>query len=122
MKLFTSELKNVYMEKVNTVPMLLPYEPNEFWQQLRQVIQEELTRNQQASAPKGEEPLLGRREMAGRLKISLVTLHSWMNRGLPRHKQGGKVYFLDSEVMAYIKREHLEKKETILSRFGVAGA
>lgn len=53
-----------------------------------------------------EEPLLTRKEIAGILRISLVTLHDWMKRGLPRHKQGGRVYFLRSEVIGYVKQNH----------------
>jgi len=51
-----------------------------------------------------EEPLLTRKEIAGMFRISLVTLHDWMNRGLPCHKQRGRVYFLRSEVMEYVKQ------------------
>jgi hypothetical protein len=53
-----------------------------------------------------EEPLLTRKEIAGIFRISLVTLHDWMNRGLPCHKQRGRVYFIRSEVMDYVKRNH----------------
>jgi hypothetical protein len=56
-----------------------------------------------------EEPLLSRKEVALRLRISLVTLNDWVKRGLPSHKQRGKVYFLDSEVMAYIKKKQFRK-------------
>ncbi len=51
-----------------------------------------------------EEQLLTRKEIAGIFRISLVTLHDWMNRGLPCHKQRGRVYFLRSEVMEYVKQ------------------
>lgn len=52
-----------------------------------------------------EEPLITRKEVAYIFRISLVTLHEWMKQGLPSHKQGGRVYFLRSEVMAYIKQK-----------------
>jgi predicted DNA-binding transcriptional regulator AlpA len=55
------------------------------------------------SQPSGDEQLLCRKEIAGVLGISLVTLHDWMNRGLPCHKQRGRVYFIRSEVMDYVK-------------------
>ncbi len=48
------------------------------------------------------EPLLNRKQMAAILGISMVTLHAWMNRGLPHHKQGGKVYFLRSNVIEFV--------------------
>jgi hypothetical protein len=53
----------------------------------------------------GEEPLLTRKEIAGIFRISLVTLHDWMKRGLPFHKQRGRVYFLRSEVFEYVKQK-----------------
>ena len=55
-----------------------------------------------------EEPLLSRKEIAGIFRISLVTLHDWMKRGLPSHKQRGRVYFLRTEVMDYVKRNRRE--------------
>ncbi|MBN8852396.1 MAG: hypothetical protein BGO55_01455 [Sphingobacteriales bacterium 50-39] len=53
-----------------------------------------------------EEPLLNRKEVAAIFRISLVTLHDWMNKGLPCHKQRGRVYFIRSEVLEYVKRNH----------------
>lgn len=58
-----------------------------------------------ASDNPDEEPLLTRKEIAGIFRISLVTLHDWMKRGLPSHKQRGRVYFLRSEVMDYVRRK-----------------
>jgi predicted DNA-binding transcriptional regulator AlpA len=48
--------------------------------------------------------LLNRKEVAALFRISLVTLHDWMNRGFPCHKQRGRVYFMRSEVMEYAKQ------------------
>ncbi len=52
---------------------------------------------------KNEEDLLNRKEIAKLLRISLVTLTDWMKHGLPSHKQRGRVYFMKSEVIEYIK-------------------
>ena len=54
-----------------------------------------------------EEELLNRKEIAKTLRISLVTLNDWVKRGLPSHKQRGRVYFIHSEVMDYIKKNRL---------------
>jgi predicted DNA-binding transcriptional regulator AlpA len=51
----------------------------------------------------GEEPFISRDEVASLLNISLVTLTDWMKRGLPYHKQRGRVYYLRSEVQEYIR-------------------
>lgn len=50
-----------------------------------------------------DEPFFTRKEIATYLKISLVTLHSWMNDGLPHHRKGRRVLFLKSEVLKYVK-------------------
>lgn len=52
--------------------------------------------------------LLNRKEVARVLRISLVTLTDWMKRGLPFHKQRGRVYFIEAEVLDYIKRHSLK--------------
>lgn len=44
-------------------------------------------------APETEEPLLNRAEIAKVLRISLLTLTDWKNRGLPCHKQRGAGIF-----------------------------
>ena len=49
------------------------------------------------------EDLLNRVEISKLLRVSLVTLTDWMKRGLPSHKQRGRVYFMKSEVLDYIK-------------------
>jgi len=40
-----------------------------------------------------EEDLLNRNEIAKFLRVSLPTLTDWIKRGLPSHKQRGRVYF-----------------------------
>ncbi|MEP7375310.1 MAG: helix-turn-helix domain-containing protein [Chitinophagaceae bacterium] len=56
-----------------------------------------------------DESLLSRKEIAAVLKISLVTLTDWVKRGLPCHKQRGRVYFLRTEVLAYLKDHSLQR-------------
>ena len=53
------------------------------------------------------EPFISRSDIAGILNISLVTLTDWMKRGLPFHKQRGRVYFIRSEVIEYIKTKKI---------------
>ena len=50
-----------------------------------------------------EEGLLNRKEIAKFLRVSLPTLTDWIKRGLPSHKQRGRVYFDKTEVIKYIK-------------------
>ena len=85
------------------------YIPNEndFRRWIKEAVQESLEKAtaKNLSTPLSEqEPLLSRKEVAAIFRISLVTLHDWMNRGLPCHKQRGRVYFIRSEVMDYVKQ------------------
>lgn len=86
--------------------VLIPNE-NDFRRWIREAVKECLENAAVKTDPPDlskEEPLLTRKEIAGIFRISLVTLHDWMNRGLPCHKQRGRVYFIRSEVMDYVKR------------------
>ncbi|NII26106.1 helix-turn-helix domain-containing protein [Pseudoflavitalea sp. X16] len=62
------------------------------------------------SGPEGAmEPLLSRKDAAKILGISLVTLHSWMKKGLPHHRHRGRVYFVRSEVLQFLNIGSREK-------------
>ena len=64
---------------------------------------------QPAIAGQNEDDLLNRKEIAKFLRISLVTLTDWMKRGLPSHKQRGRVYFDKKEVLGYIKEKKMRQ-------------
>ena len=51
---------------------------------------------------------LTRKEAAQFLRISLVTLHDWMNRGLPAHRKRGRVLFLKSEIFEWFKNFRMD--------------
>ena len=63
-----------------------------------------------------DDVFLNRKEIANFLRISLVTLNDWVNRGMPSHKQRGRVYFDKSEVKEYIKN-HKMGEYRLASRF-----
>jgi predicted DNA-binding transcriptional regulator AlpA len=56
-----------------------------------------------------DDKLLNRKEIAKFLRISLVTLTDWMQRGLPSHPQRGRIYFDKSEVLGYIKEKKIRQ-------------
>lgn len=56
-----------------------------------------------------DEGLMNRKEIAGFLRVSLVTLTDWMKRGLPSHHQRGRVYFDKKEVLDYIKEKKIRQ-------------
>ncbi len=79
---------------------------HDFRKWVREALQECLDQSRlktSSSSDSEEPPLLTRKEIAAIFRISLVTLHDWMNRGLPCHKQRGRVYFIRTEVMEYVK-------------------
>ena len=59
------------------------------------------------------EALLTRKEVAAMFRVSIVTLHTWMNLGLPCHKQQGRVYFLRSEIIDYLKGKERKERELV---------
>ena len=71
---------------------------------IRKSLRDEL--RQLHPEPSAETPnYLTRRETARRLRISLVTLNDWVNRGrICAHKIGGRVLFRDSDVEAALHR------------------
>lgn len=77
---------------------------------VRECLEESVMKNR---IEENKEQLINRKETAKLLRVSLVTLTDWMKRGLPFHKQRGKVYFIESEVMDYIKRNKLRRFYTI---------
>jgi len=88
---------------------------NDFKKWIREAIKESLGEFEvtNSSSLKTEEPLLNRKEIAEVLRISLVTLTDWMKRGLPFHKQRGRVYFTQSEVLNYIKEKRLRRPKEL---------
>lgn len=94
--------------------LFIPSE-NDFKKWIREAVNDCLQEYVQKSPSNAEreDGLLSRKEIAKFLKVSLVTLTDWMKRGLPSHKQRGRVYFMKSEVLDYIK----ESKKTQL-KFG----
>lgn len=90
--------------------LFIPTE-NDFRKWIKEAVKECLEGRgmNDASKDNKEEPLLNRKEIAKLLRISLVTLTDWMKRGLPCHKQRGRVYFMRSEVMEYIKQNQIRQ-------------
>ena len=76
--------------------------------QLSEMIRESLRDELQQFRParsKSETKYLTRQETARRLRISLVTLTDWVNRGkISAHKIGGRVLFRDSDVEAALNQ------------------
>ena len=71
---------------------------------IRESLRDELQQFRPAR-PKSETKYLTRQETARRLRISLVTLTDWVNRGkICAHKIGGRVLYRDSDVDAALNQ------------------
>lgn len=65
---------------------------------IRESVRDEM-QNIKPPKPKSEVKYLTRKETARRLKVSLVTLTDWVNRGkIKAHKIGGRVLFRECDV------------------------
>jgi hypothetical protein len=82
---------------------------NDFKRWIKEAVAECLAENKVnvGSGVVTDEELLSRKEIASKLHVSLVTLTDWVKLGLPSHKQRGRVYFIYSEVMDYIKAKRM---------------
>lgn len=54
-----------------------------------------------------DEPFMTRKEVAKMLNISLVTLTAWTNRDFPHLRQDGRMYFLRSEIITFMKNKSI---------------
>ncbi len=92
------------------MPMLFPYEPNEFWEQMRKIIQEEIGKVKPAAVSLTqtpgltEKPLYKIDEVCQLFDVSRTTIHFWVKYGkLRKVKVRSRVYFLGSEIQKLLK-------------------
>ena len=96
----------------SAVPMLFPYEPKEFWAQMRQIVREEVGQTQSSKAADPslmitpgltEKPLYKSAEICKIFGVSRTTVHDWVKHGkLKKVKIRSRVYFLGDEVKKLI--------------------
>ncbi|PKQ45913.1 helix-turn-helix domain-containing protein [Confluentibacter flavum] len=73
--------------------------PNALANLIDEKIKAQLDELKQNFIPKEPEEFMSRNETAKLLKISLVCLHDWMNKGILKpYKMGNKTYFSRKEV------------------------
>jgi len=92
------------MEKNVLVPILIPLEPEDFWAQIREIIREEVSRNQKEQLMQPylmetpgltEKPLYKIQQICALFKITKPTIYDWIKHGkLKRVKIMSRVYFL----------------------------
>lgn len=96
------------MQTKGTVPILIPFEPEEFLLQIRLIIREEVERNkldaistQQIMETPGltEKPLFKIDEVCRLFNVTKPTIYDWIKHGkLKRVKIRSRVYFLGSDI------------------------
>ena len=100
------------MEKNTSVPILIPFEPEEFWNHIRVIIREEVTRNKMEQKEYvnimqtpglTEKPLYKIQEICSLFKVTKPTIYDWIKHGkLKRIKIRSRVYFLGSDIQDLI--------------------
>lgn len=96
------------MENSSSVPMLFPFEPDEFWEQMRRIIREEVSKSGKEPAQLFndmsvpgliEKPLYKIQEICSLFKVTKPTIYDWIKHGkLKRVKIRSRVYFLGSDI------------------------
>jgi excisionase family DNA binding protein len=92
----------------SAVPILIPFEPEEFWSQIRLIIREEVERNKKEQPLENgiletpglnEKPLFKIEEVCSLFKVTKPTIYDWIKHGkLKRVKIRSRVYFLGSDI------------------------
>lgn len=95
-------------------PMLFPYQPEQFWQSLRQVIREEMAKaEKERPVPTSFEthgmtykPLYKITEICELFHITKPTIYSWVQHGkLKPFKIRSRVFFLWQDIQQLIQPE-----------------
>jgi excisionase family DNA binding protein len=96
------------MERNASASILIPFEPEEFWNQIRIIIREEVSKNQREQPIMAtimqtpgltEKPLYKMQEICSLFKVTKPTIYDWIKHGkLKRVKIRSRVYFLGSDI------------------------
>ena len=101
------EKKNKHINNSTTTPILFPYEPEEFWQHMRVIIREEITKTKKeklvASVTETQgltyKPLFKIAEVCTVFAVSRPTIYEWIKDGkLKPYKIRRRVYFLWKDI------------------------
>lgn len=103
------------MENKSVTPMLFPYEPSQFWEQLQQIIREEVNRLEKSKTPVSVttetpgltyKPLFKMAEVCAIFQVSKPTIYDWIKQGkLKPYKIRSRVYFLWQDIQQHLQPE-----------------
>lgn len=94
-------------------PILFPYDPGHFWQQIRQIIREEVNNVERKEAPTTFEtpgltykPLYKITEICALFHVTRPTIYDWIRHGkLKPFKIRSRVYFMWQDIQLLLKPE-----------------
>jgi predicted DNA-binding transcriptional regulator AlpA len=97
----------------NHTPVLFPYEPDELWAKIRELLRSELEQAKVKDTPVQytlpgftQKPLFKAHEVCAMLQISRQTLHTWVKEGiLKAYKIKSRVFFLWTDIEKLIQKE-----------------
>jgi excisionase family DNA binding protein len=101
------KVKNEYAE----IPVLFPYEPEEFWKRLRELIREELQLLHKEKSVGVEhsvpgldyKPLYKMEEVCAIFSVTRPTIYDWIKHGkLKPFKVRSRVYFLWKDIQTLL--------------------
>lgn len=93
-------------------PMLFPYEPYQFWQNIRKIIREELSQLEKHRPESASletpgmtfKPLFKIAEVCNLFQVSKPTIYDWVKHGkLKPVKVRSRVYFLRQDIQALLQ-------------------
>lgn len=96
----------------HATPMLFPYEPEQFWQSIRQIIREEVTQaeKQRPDPPNYQtpgltyKPLYKIAEVCALFNVTKPTIYDWIRHGkLKPFKIRSRVYFLWQDIQQLLQ-------------------
>jgi excisionase family DNA binding protein len=101
------------MEHPSSVPILFPFEPEQFWQQMRMIVREEMAKQKSEFANAATQfetpgltykPLYKIREVCNFFQVSRPTLYDWIKEGkLKPYKIKSRVYFLHNDIQLLLQ-------------------
>lgn len=100
------------MEKNVSVPILFPYEPEEFWAQIRVIIRDEVSKVEKGKPESANyetsgltyKPLYKITEVCSIFKVTRPTIYDWIKHGkLKPYKVRSRLYFLWNDIQAMLK-------------------
>ncbi|HEY4288717.1 MAG TPA: helix-turn-helix domain-containing protein [Puia sp.] len=97
----------------NPLPILIPYEPDAFWEEIRKIVHNELAKldlSRPSATSESEvpgltyKPLYNMNEICDFFEISKPTVYDWIKNGILKPmKIQSRVYFLYQDVQLLLK-------------------